>query len=58
MTKLAELIDELCPDGVEYVYFKDVCQYIRGITYKKTQEIKNDEDKAWAVLRANNDPVQ
>ena len=55
MSKLERLIEELCPDGVEYVKFKDTCQYIRGITYKKSQEANNNNDVLpWKVLRANN----
>ena len=30
MSKLDELITELCPDGVEYVNLKDVCTFNRG----------------------------
>lgn len=55
MSKIERLIEELCPDGVEYVKFKDTCQYIRGITYKKSQEANNNNDVLpWKVLRANN----
>ena len=41
MTRLEKLIEELCPNGVEYVKFSDVCEYVRGITYNKSQEIFN-----------------
>ena len=54
MPKLKQLINELCPDGVEYVLFRDVCQYIRGITYNKQQEVKTENSDTWKVLRANN----
>ena len=30
MSKLEELIKELCPNGVEYVLLKDVCDFNRG----------------------------
>lgn len=30
MTKLEELINELCPDGVEYKKLADVCNFNRG----------------------------
>ena len=53
MSKLDELIAELCPDGVEYRLFFDVCDYIRGITYNKNDEI-NDNSYGIEVLRANN----
>ena len=53
MTRLNELINELCPDGVEYIDFFSLCNYIRGITYNKTNEI-NDGSVGIKVLRANN----
>ena len=53
MSKLDDLINELCPDGVEYKNFFDVCDYIRGITYSKTDEINIGTDGI-KVLRANN----
>jgi len=54
MSRFQELIQQLCPNGVEFVKFQDVCQYIRGVTYSKTQEMKEDCPKCWKVLRANN----
>ena len=54
MSKLEELIQQLCPDGVKYRKFEDVCQYIRGITYNKAQEAKVNDTSPWKVLRANN----
>ena len=53
MSKLSEMIATLCPNGVEYKRFSEVCFYIRGVTYGKSQEIRNGED-GWKVLRANN----
>ena len=53
MSKLKELIDKLCPDGVEYKKLGEVGEYIRGITYNKNSEVQKDTD-AWKVLRANN----
>ena len=54
MSKLKELIAELCPNGVEYVKFDKICAYIRGITYNKSKEAKANDFNPWKVLRANN----
>ena len=54
MSKLSEMIKELCPDGVEYRWFEDCCEYVRGITYNKSNEARNDSEPVWRVLRANN----
>lgn len=54
MSKLEELIQQYCPDGVEWHPFFDVCDLIRGITYNKEQEAKTQADDAYKVLRANN----
>ena len=54
MKNLDTLILELCPEGVEFVKFKDCCDYIRGITYNKSKEENNSDAPAWKVLRANN----
>ena len=53
MSKLDELIKELCPNGCEYKYFNDVAQYVRGVTYGKGQEVNNGGD-GYKLLRANN----
>ena len=53
MSRLSELIAELCPKGVEYKKFVDCCSYIRGVTYSKSQE-KHDSIDGRKVLRANN----
>ena len=53
MSKLDELIKELCPDGVEYNDFFSVCDYVRGITYNKNDEINNG-NAGIKVFRANN----
>ena len=52
-SKLEELIEKLCPNGVEYKKFEDICRYIRGITYNKLQET-TDVINSIKVLRANN----
>ncbi|MDE6425255.1 MAG: restriction endonuclease subunit S [Ruminococcus sp.] len=54
MPKIYDLINKLCPDGVRYVLFSDVCKYTRGITYNKAQEVKTENSDTWKVLRANN----
>ena len=54
MSRLEQLIAELCPNGVEYEKFENVCKYIRGVTYKKTQEVNSEASNARKVLRANN----
>ena len=43
MTKLDKLIQELCPDGVEFRKVKEVYQRLKGtpITAGKMKEIEN-----------------
>lgn len=53
MSKLNKLIQELCPDGVEYRKLGEIGEYIRGVTYDKKSEVQNECD-AWKVFRANN----
>ena len=53
MSRLEELIQQYCPDGVEYKSCFDVCDFVRGITYNKQQEARTEVD-AHKVLRANN----
>ena len=54
MSRLEELIQQYCPDGVEWKRYYDVCDLIRGITYSKNQEAKTETEDAYKVLRANN----
>ena len=54
MNEIYKLIEKLCPEGVSYKCFGDVCDYIRGITYNKAQEAKEYDKNTWKVLRANN----
>ncbi len=54
MSKLQELIDRLCPDGVEFKPLGEVSTYVRGVTYNKHQESKTPETPSWNILRANN----
>lgn len=53
MSKLNELIEKLCPDGVKYKKFNDVATYLRGVSYSKTKEV-NDGSNGYKLLRANN----
>ena len=36
------------------MFYFDICQYVRGITYNKSQEVKTEDSDTWKVLRANN----
>ena len=53
MSKINELVEELCPNGVEYKYFNEIANYIRGVSYNKSKEINNG-DNGHKLLRANN----
>ena len=55
---LMMLIEKLSLEQVEYKPFNEVCEYIRGITYNKSQEAKEQNEKNWKVLRANNIDLQ
>ena len=58
MSRLEELIAELCPDGVAYHKFSELCEYVRGVTYNKSQEAKEGDAEHWKILRANNITIQ
>ncbi|WP_128479802.1 restriction endonuclease subunit S [Helicobacter pylori] len=51
--RLKSLLQTLAPKGVEFRKLGDIGEYIRGVTYKKNQEINNLECGI-KVLRANN----
>ncbi len=53
MHKIERLLQTLAPKGVEFRKLGDIGEYIRGVTYKKNQEINNLE-YGIKVLRANN----
>ena len=36
--EIYKLISEFCPNGVEFKEFRAVCEYVRGVTYNKSQE--------------------
>ena len=42
---LMMLIEKLSLEQVEYKPFNEVCEYIRGITYNKSQEAKEENEK-------------
>ncbi|WP_158652541.1 restriction endonuclease subunit S [Helicobacter felis] len=50
---LEKLLQEHCPQGVEFVALGEVVAFIRGITYNKQQELQPTE-QGIKVLRANN----
>lgn len=54
MTKLEELINELCPDGVEYKKIGDVCDILRG--KRLTKKELSDEGK-YPVLHGGSSPM-
>ncbi|GAA7029169.1 restriction endonuclease subunit S [Helicobacter pylori] len=53
MNRIENLLHTLAPKGVEFRKLGDIGEYIRGVTYKKNQEINNLECGI-KVLRANN----
>lgn len=54
MTKLEELINELCPNGVEYKKIGDVCDILRG--KRLTKKELSDEGK-YPVLHGGSSPM-
>lgn len=51
MSRIDDLLQELCPSGVAFCSVSDVAKYVRGITYSKHQE---QTDGPVCVLRSNN----
>lgn len=51
MSRVDELIRELCPEGVHRVALGEVAKYVRGLTYRKSDEVS---EGGVPVLRANN----
>ena len=45
MSKLQELIQELCPDGVEYRTLEDIGSFFGGLTGKSKEDFKNGNAK-------------
>ncbi|OAV52202.1 restriction endonuclease subunit S [Enteractinococcus helveticum] len=54
MSKLTELLDEISSGEVVRARFSDVCDYVRGVTYKKDQEVTSCTLGGIKLLRANN----
>ena len=55
MRKLQDLIQKLCPDGVEYKKLGDVCELSRGKVYSKTYIVENaGEYPVYSSQTANN----
>ena len=55
MSKLQDLIQQLCPDGVEYKKLGDVCELSRGKVYSKTYIVENaGEYPVYSSQTANN----
>ena len=55
MSKLQDLIQKLCPDGVEYKKLGDVCELSRGKVYSKTYIVENaGEYPVYSSQTANN----
>jgi type I restriction enzyme S subunit len=55
MSKLEELIAELCPDGVEYKKIKNIYTRLKGtpITAAKMKEIENPNGDIRVFRRGN-----
>ena len=51
MSRVDELIEQLCSDGVNFKNVSDVAKYVRGVTYSKQDE---QAGGPIAVLRSNN----
>ena len=55
MSKLQDLMQKLCPDGVEYKKLGDVCELSRGKVYSKTYIVENaGEYPVYSSQTANN----
>ena len=50
VSRLSELMEEMCPDGVEYVRLVEAADYVRGLTYSRYDVVP----EGLPVLRANN----
>ena len=52
MSKIEKLIDELCPDRVEFMKLGELADHVRGVTYGKKDETQSRD--GWKILRSNN----
>ena len=53
MSKLSELIAQLCPDGVEYVPLGNVCEISKGVQFNKSDM---NEDGSFPVINGGINP--
>jgi type I restriction enzyme S subunit len=51
-SRLQELIQTLCPDGVEYSKLGELSEIVRGVNYPKSAE--STDEGGYKILRANN----
>ena len=54
MSKIDELIQQYCPDGVEYVKLGEVCSVLRGKRLTKSQLTQNGK---YMVFHGGTDPI-
>ena len=54
MSKIFDLINELCPNGVEFRELGEIADIVRGVTYDKNLEINGEHEQGIKILRANN----
>lgn len=55
MSRIDDLIKDLCPDGVAIERLGNVAQYVRGVTYSKNDEVNTG---GVGILRSNNIDVK
>ena len=53
MSKLQELIQELCPDGVEYKALGEVCEMQRGTSLTKANSVEGE----YPVISGGKEPA-
>ena len=54
MSKLTELLDELCPDGVEYLPLGEVAEVLRG---RRLTKKSLTDDGPYPVFHGGLDPI-
>ena len=45
MSKIFDLINELCPNGVEFRELGEIADIVRGVTYDKNLEINGEHEQ-------------